>query len=63
MPRIVTHAMPILGPLIDGMPRAVATDEQSILSRWADKTVMVMPGRPLLISAGTGGCMLPVERM
>lgn len=42
MSRLEIQAMPLLGPLIDGTPTVLATDEQQILSRWADKTVMVM---------------------
>lgn len=42
MSRLEDQVMPILSPMIDGAPRDLGTDEQLILSRWADKTVMVI---------------------
>lgn len=42
MSRLENNVMPILAPMVDGVPRDLDPDDQRILSRWTDKTVMVM---------------------
>lgn len=42
MSRLEDKVIPILAPMVDGVPRDLDPDDQRVLSRWIDKTVMVM---------------------
>ncbi|BCO49110.1 hypothetical protein MINTM008_50520 [Mycobacterium intracellulare] len=42
MSRLENNVMPILAPMVDGAARDLNSDDQKMLSRWADKTVMIM---------------------
>jgi hypothetical protein len=52
MSRLELAVIPILAPMIGGAPKELDASDQLILSRWADKTVMVMEmtSPPSLIS-------------